>query len=140
MIPGEDWLSIQTSSQSADTFWHGSTGPSAFGTGTNDIPASSATGDPFTLQFAEVPVFDLPTTYVSGTQITGSLTFDSTTLAALGLTPGASYDFTWESNAHADSLEINIEPTSQSVPEPVSLAMFAAGLTTLGLIRRRRTR
>jgi hypothetical protein len=140
MESGGDFLSMQSASVGNGNIFAGITGPATFGTDTTAASASSSTGGSFDLEFAAEPLFFLPDSYVSGNSLSGTDTWAGTTLAALGLTPGASYDYTWGSGAHADSLVINIEPTSQSVPEPVSMAMFAAGLMTLGLIRRRRTR
>jgi hypothetical protein len=140
MESGGDFLSMQSASVGNGNIFAGITGPATFGTGTTSATASSSTGGSFDLEYAAEPLIFLPDSYMSGNSLSGTDTWAGTTLAQLGLTSGASFTYSWGSNADADSLQINIGPASQSVPEPVSLAMFAAGLTTLGMIRRRRAR
>ena len=110
--------------------YSGFQGPSSFGPGGQTFP-SEGTGD-----LMGVDNFDgniqVPAGYVSGTPLAGSSTFDNTTIAGLGLTPGT-YTYTWSS----DSLTVVVA----SVPEPSSLAM-AGMAAAAGLIaaRRRRSR
>jgi hypothetical protein len=140
MESGGDILSMQSAGVGNGNIFGGITGPATFGTDTTGAAASSSTGGFFDLEFAAEPLIFLPDSYVSGNSLSGTDTWAGTTLAQLGLTSGTSFTYSWGSNADADSLQINIGPASQSVPEPVSLAMFAVGLTTLGMIRRRRAR
>jgi hypothetical protein len=99
----------------------GATGPANFGPGAATI-ASSGSGDTLGVvgAFGYIAV---PTGYVSGTALSGSSTFDGTTIAGLGLTPGT-YTYTWGLGADADSLTVNIG----SVPEPSSLTMAAVAI------------
>ena len=140
MESGGDFLDMQSVGVGNGNIFAGITGPATFGTDTTGAVASSSTGGSFDLEYAAEPIFFLPDSYMSGNSLSGTDTWAGTTLAQLGLTPGASFTYSWGSNADADSLQINIGPASQSVPEPASLAMLAAGLTTLGMIRRRRAR
>jgi hypothetical protein len=109
----------------------GASGPTSFGSG-GDTGLSSGTGDIFGVQGNGQSIgsyIDVPTGYVSGSPLSGSMTFDESTIASLGLTPGT-YTYTWGSGADADSLTVNIA----SVPEPSSLIMAgAAALAGLGL-------
>jgi hypothetical protein len=109
-------------------------GPSGFGTNTTPINASSGTGDNFGFgEFVLIPsphpgLIVVPTTYVSGSQLSGTATWDNTTLAALNLQPG-SYTWTWGSGPTADSFTLNVG--SANVPEPGSLGLLA--IAVLGL-------
>jgi hypothetical protein len=109
----------------------GASGPTSFGSGGDTAP-SSGTGDIFGVQgngLSSGSLIDVPAGYVSGSPLSGSMTFDESTIASLGLTPGT-YTYTWGSGADADSLAVNIA----SVPEPSSLIMAgAAALAGLGL-------
>jgi PEP-CTERM motif len=65
--------------------------------------------------------------YISGAPISGTATFDSTTLAALGITPGA-YTWTWGTGQNADSLTFFAGVQPSSVPEPTSVGLMSVGL------------
>ena len=56
----------------------------------------------------------LPTTYVSGAALSGSITFQNTSLSALGITPG---DITW-TLTNGDTIQISalLEPTPTPTP------------------------
>jgi hypothetical protein len=103
-------------------------GPTGFGFNTPPTTASSGTGDNFGFgEFVLIPsphpgLIVVPTTYVSGSQLSGTATWDNTTLAALNLQPG-SYKWTWGSAATADSFTLNID--SAAAPEPNMLGLLA---------------
>jgi hypothetical protein len=71
--------------------------------------------------FGGLDALILPTSYVSGTFLSATDTYDSTTIAALGLTPGT-YTYTWGIGPHADSLVLYI------VPKPASFVLMRTGL------------
>lgn len=66
----------------------------------------------------------MPQGYVSGSALSGSATFDSTTLASLGVTSGT-YTWTWDSGAN--SFVLNIEQFTVT-PEPGSFLLIGIGL------------
>jgi hypothetical protein len=66
-------------------------GPSSFGSGSGTF-GSSALGDGFGLGIFH-SLF-VPQGYVSGTELSGSTTFDGQTIASLGFDPGT-YVYTW---------------------------------------------
>ncbi len=117
----------------------GISGPGAIGGmgGFFFVDATTSTGDPFGFFAFPTEGLILPTTYVSGSPITGTDTWDDTTLAALGLIPGhfpGTYTWTWGSGADADSLVVNIT----AVPEPSSGILLGLALVCVGLCARRR--
>jgi hypothetical protein len=106
-------------------------GPKSFGTG-GTVSASSWTGSEFFIQ--EGRQFAVPGNYQSGASLTTGETFDSTTISALGLTPGT-YTYTFGSGADADSIVVEI---AAAVPEPSTWAMMILGFCGLGLMAYRR--
>ena len=94
--------------------YSGATGPISFGGG-SFTHASSGSGDLVGIEgiFGDIVV---PEGYSSGTSLSGSATFDNTTIAGLGLTPGI-YTYTWGSGGPDASFTVNV------VPEPSTLAM-----------------
>jgi len=106
------------------------TGPQVFGTrgsaypttGADYLVASSGSGDTFGIS-PNNGFFYVPTNYISGASLDGTLTFNNQTFATLGLTSGNSYTWTYGSGSNADSYTINI---GQAVPEP--LTILGAGL------------
>jgi hypothetical protein len=132
----DDSLFIEQESSTGETMWQGLTGPASFGTGNTTTTASSSTAGPFIFEkyFGTLAIL-IPSNYISGDGMASSDTFDNTTLADLGLTPGASYTWTWGTGPDADYFEINVE---NPLPEPASLAVLAGGIGALGFIRRRR--
>ena len=112
----------------------GVTGPSNFGSG-GTTAASSSSGPAVAFGLAFSSDLILPTGYTSGTVLaTSTDTFDSTTLALLGINVGT-YEWTW--GAAADqSFTIDVVAT----PLPAAFSLFATGLGGLGLFGWRRKR
>jgi hypothetical protein len=121
----------------AENFYHDLSGPVSFGVG-GFTSASTTTGSGVLIEGGTADgVLAVPVGYVSGTPLgTSTDIFDSTTLAALGVTDGT-YTWTWGNGASADSLTLNVG--SAPVAEPASLALLATGLVGLGMWRRRAT-
>lgn len=114
-------------SYKSDTF----TGPTSFGSGDTSI-ADSSTGSSVGIYYAAQSFrVVVPDGYQSNDPLSGSITFNDTTLQSLGVTPGT-YTWTWGSGASEDFLKLVV------VPEPASLALMAVG--TLALWPRRWTR
>jgi hypothetical protein len=88
-------------------FYNGMTGPSSLGfdVGSRTL-ATSTSGSPFGMQFI-LGQLRVPDGYVSGTEITGSATWENEDFSSLGLREG-SYTWTWGTGASADSLVINV--------------------------------
>ncbi len=76
----------------------------------------------------------VPASYVSGSLVTSTSTYNSTTLAALGAVNGT-YTYTWGSGVHADSLVINV-----ATPESSSAPLTLAGLGGIALLMWKRRR
>jgi hypothetical protein len=85
--------------------------------------ANTGSGDrvEFTTGAIIVPIF-----YESGSPLSEYDTWDSTTIADLGLTPGA-YVETWGSGANLDSLTLDIGGPNTSSPEPASVWLLGLG-------------
>ncbi len=111
----------------------GLTGPAAFGTGSNNVFASSGTGSTVGIDGYQHTI-RVPQGYVSGTLLTDSSTFTGQTFATLGFTPGT-YTYTWGSGLNADSLVI-----TSVVPEPSTWVLFIAGGVLLFAVAFRRRR
>jgi PEP-CTERM motif len=131
MDPADGNLTVATGSGYGDLYVI-ATGSASFGTGKN-IGASSSSGDFFgvigpVVSEANAPLLIVPDLYVSGSQLSGSSTYDGATLASLGATPGT-YVWTWGSGSHADSMTVVIGAV---VPEPSTWAMMAVGFAGLG--------
>ncbi len=109
--------------------YDGSTGPAFLGASSANW-ADSGSGKTFGFMGSGYVVVDR--SYVSGSPMSSTSTWNSKTIAGLGLTPGT-YTWTWGSGANADSATLNIG----AVPEPTSmlLSMVAGGMM---LIRRKR--
>jgi len=108
------------------------TGPSSWGSGLY-TPADSSAGSSsdFLVSIASLSV---PQGYTSGTQFSGSDTFNNASIFLLGLDPG-SYVYTFGSGPNADSIVINV-----AAPEPATLTLFAVGIAGLLLAGRKRTK
>ena len=109
------------------------TGPSNYGSG-GQIPASSWSGAAVGFEQTGQISGDVavPVGYTSGTSLSASETFSSTTIAALGITPGT-YIWNWGSGASADFFEI----TTSTVPEPTSVVLVGSAMLGLLALRRR---
>jgi len=85
------------------------TEPANFGTG-NQTLGSSGTGDFFGIGFANsTRRLFVPSGYTSGSFISGTTTFNSTTLATLGATPGT-YTWSWGAGVTASSIILQVGP------------------------------
>ncbi len=104
-------------------------GPTEIGPGGYTF-TSAATGDPTVINGSS-NYLCVPSGYVSGSPLSGTMTFDNTTISGLGLTPGT-YTWTWGAGSTADSFVVTVP----SVPEPASLSLMALGAAAL-LPRRR---
>ena len=111
-------------------FYTGISSYGSFGGGVQH-DATSGTGDFFGTADGFLL---LPTGYVSGTPLSGTDTYNSSTVSSLGLTPGT-YVFAWGTGAHADSLTVEI---SAAVPEPSTWAMLLLGFAGIGFMGYRR--
>jgi len=115
-----------------------SVAPSAFGTGgaINADSLSIADGNAFGFQSSG---FYIEPTYVSGTPISGSMTFNGQTLASMGINVGTGImNATFSSG---DTLTVNAIAIAiagaAAVPEPSGI-LGLAGLFTVTALRRRR--
>ncbi len=114
--------------------YEGFTGPKNFGTG-GILTASSGSGDAAGIGGFIGELF-VPHSYVSGTSLSDTATWDNQTFTTLGVTPG-NYTWTWGSGASADSFMVDIKST---VPEPSSFVLLALALGILALFRARSCR
>jgi hypothetical protein len=107
--------------------YSGISGPSTFGPGPL-INASSGEGGMLGVTFPGL--LWVPTGYVTGTPVIATSTFDDTTLAALGVTPGT-YIWSWGSGADADSLTLVAEIAT---PLPATAPLLTSALGILALM------
>jgi hypothetical protein len=132
-------------------FYHSVSGPLSFGSGSfTNVSTSSgdaiSSGDAMGVinctdrrhsppcGFTTVtPFFGIivPLFYVSSTPLSGTATWDNTTIAGLGATPGI-YTWTWGSGPNADSLTLLI-----GIPEPAPALLLTLGAAALVLLTRR---
>jgi hypothetical protein len=140
MTPNGGRLLIGNSSAGYDLYSGTVSGASSFGSGGEaDASTGTGTGDPLsTPAFGPPDFFIVPSNYSSGASISGSATWDNTTLAALGVKPGT-YKWTWGSGGDADSMTLNVVGSVATTPEPGSFPLVVAGIVGLavGSYRRR---
>ena len=97
--------------------------------GSGGLPtiASTSTGDALGI-VGFLEILSVPHDYVSRTPLSGAATWDDTTLAALGVTPGT-YTWTWGSGANADLLTLVV------APEPAPALLLTLGVAGLALLK-----
>ncbi|MEO8777683.1 MAG: hypothetical protein ABI389_03335 [Rhodanobacter sp.] len=106
---------LSSSTSKVVNIFTGLIGPQSFGTGVSPN-ASSFSGDSLELYGAGGTI-DLPTGYATGTMLSSVATWDNSTIASLGLTPGT-YVWTWGTGADQSfTLDIGSD-ASVGVPEP----------------------
>jgi hypothetical protein len=133
MIPLVGTIQIGSASNSDE--YTGITGPTSFGAGGVHF-SSSQSGD-FTGIAGLSHAIEVPTGYVSGTELSGGAIWDNSTLASLGLTPGT-YTYTWGTGVTASSFEVIV--SAVAVPEPSGMMLAGTVIGCVGLstwIRRR---
>jgi len=124
---------LNASSATYSIYTLASTGPSNYGSG-GELFASSGSGAAVGFEQGGFNEIALPVGYTSGASLSASETFSSTTIAALGITPGT-YMWTWGSGASADFFEITT--TTSAAPEPTSGLLVAGAVLGLLALRRR---
>ena len=143
-VNGIIWPDAATVLVGAEGFtdlYGGVSGPATMGPG-GEVYADSATGDQFGVTGSALgsPVILVPSGYDGSTSLSGSSTFNNTTLAELGLTPGT-YVYTWEPAAVPGALaqdgNVTVNVLS-GVPEPSTWAMMALGFAGIGLLAYRK--
>jgi len=100
----------------------------SLGSSSTFVSASSGTGDNF--GFFGSTLF-VPGSYSSGSSLTGTATWNSNTIAGLGLDEGV-YNLVWGSDS------INITIGAAPVPEPGTYALVVAFISLFFVVRRRR--
>ncbi|HEY1756538.1 MAG TPA: PEP-CTERM sorting domain-containing protein [Bryobacteraceae bacterium] len=118
-IWGADATEVFGPTVGGEPVYLGIVGPTDFGDGAA-TEASSSTGDTFGYGGLAQDLL-LPTGYVSGTFLSGTDTWDDTTLAGLGLTPGT-YTYTWGTGADGS---FTVDVGTASVPEPSTLGLIS---------------
>lgn len=111
-------------------------GPIEFGPGDGVLP-SATSGDVVGESFDGTRLLSVPAGYVSGDHLANAATYDNTSFASLGASPGV-YVWSWGQGAHADTFTLNVGPTSGAVPEPAAWALLLTGFAAAGALLRRR--
>jgi hypothetical protein len=130
-----DAAEIVTGAAGNVDLYTGASGPTSMGSGDETL-GDSASGDQFGVgDSTGTFIIFVPANY-DGTFLSGSATFNNTTLAGLGLSPGT-YTYTWAPSPTAadGSLTVNV---SGVVPEPSTWAMMALGFAGIGLLAYRK--
>ena len=130
VVPLLNTILIGTPDGAIDVYSGITTSPGSLGPG-GTTAASSGSGDPFGV---DDMTLDVPAGYISGSALSGSSTFDGTTIASLGFTPGT-YVFSWDSGGGVvvedDNITVQVGP---AVPEPSTWAMMCLGFAGLGFL------
>jgi hypothetical protein len=119
--------------------YEGVAGSMTLGSGRTTILATTGEGDRFGVSENIGGAFflALPQGYLSGAMLSGSCTFRNQSFASLGVTPGT-YVWSWDGDA-ANSLVLQVGPSSQPVPEPSAFVLAGAGgIGLFGSIRLRK--
>jgi hypothetical protein len=125
-------LGSASSQLNMDVYTGTLSGPSNFGNGPQSLPDTS---------FGDALIFlgsvSVPDGYVSDASLLGGDTYDNTTLANLGATPGT-YVWSWGDGADQRITLDIVAPTA--TPLPAALPLFAGGLGMVGFLLRRKNR
>jgi hypothetical protein len=104
-------------------------GPTGFGSNNTTVFANSNTGSYFALFVGTSLGLIVPDGYTAGTTISGTSTYNSATLASLGITPGT---YIWTlGNTARDTITLNATPVpleSDALPIVGSVVFMAGGL------------
>lgn len=122
------------------------TGPDSIGSGTVLVETTNveASGTYFALvgnSNLTTPFLGLDSSYVGGTTMSGSITWDGKTFSNLGLVAGT--EFVYSLVGSNDTFTVRISagaPTISAVPLPASVLFLGAGLGGFGLMGRLRRR
>jgi len=120
-------------------------GPTAFSPYNVLVNADLASGNFFGVDGSSNSLF-LPFGYTSGTQLSGTSTWQNTSLLNdLGINTGPStYSWQWGSGANLDSFTVNFNSGggggggAVATPEPGTMMLLGSGVLTFGLSRFRR--
>lgn len=109
----------------------GYTGTGPIGSGTFYTAANANSGDAVFFNYWSGIAVVVDSGYVSGGELLGTATFNSKTIADLGLTAGQ-YNYSWGSGSTADSITVNVGV----VPEPATAGLLGISVGALWLVRR----
>jgi hypothetical protein len=125
MSPSYGAIVVGNASAGLTLYYPSFSGPVSFGAGGVAF-ASSKSGDVGAISIG-AGVLGAPIGYVSGTNLSGTATWDNATFASLGVTPGT-YVWTWGTAAE-QSFTLDV---ANSVPEPAALSIFGFGVLLTG--------
>ncbi len=132
-----DAAEIITGGTGGVDLYTGASGPTSIGPGTETIADSVSGADQFGVGHSTGTFFIfVPEGYVTDTALSSTSTFDNTTLAMLGLTPGT-YTYTWAPAPGASDGSLTVD-VSSTVPEPSTWALMALGFAGIGLLAYRK--
>lgn len=118
-------------------YFNSVSGPSNFGTGGNAAGSLPSSGGLFGITPGGSDLF-VPQSYVNGSDSgISTSTYSNTTLASLGITPGA-YVYSFGSGETSDTFTIQAGGGVGPVPEPATWAMMLVGFAGVGVTVRRR--